>query len=73
MNKSVTRPFLSSQVQEGAIFASLLRGTMAYKKPEINTLGDAAGVIQNGIKGPFGTFDPDEFHLTEHPAYDLDE
>jgi len=46
---------------------------MAYRKPEINTLGDAASIIQGGTKMPNGTFDPLDGMLDLFPAYDLDE
>ena len=46
---------------------------MTYTKPEINTLGDAASVIQNGTKSITGTFDPLDGRFDVQPAYDLDE
>jgi hypothetical protein len=46
---------------------------MTYTKPEINTLGDAASVIQNQVKFIPGSFDPKDGQLDLHPAYDLDE
>jgi hypothetical protein len=50
--------------------------TMTYTKPEIQSLGDAANVIQMTLaKGPFRTIDPDPPTNTHNinPAYDLDE
>jgi hypothetical protein len=44
-----------------------------YAKPEINTLGDAASVIQNGLKFWSGAFDPSYGLFVLQPAYDLDE
>lgn len=46
---------------------------MTYTKPEINTLGDAASVIQGGVKFQPGSFDSVDFLMDLHPAYDLDE
>jgi len=48
---------------------------MKYTKPEVNVLGNAASVIQNGTKNPLipGTFDPQDGQFDVQPAYDLDE
>jgi hypothetical protein len=46
---------------------------MAYTKPEINTLGDACSIIQNGLKFWSGAFDPSYGLFVLQPAYDLDE
>jgi hypothetical protein len=46
---------------------------MAYRKPEIKILGDAASIIQGGIKMPHGAFDPLDGMPDLFPAYDLDE
>lgn len=46
---------------------------MTYTKPEINTLGNASTVIQNGTKQE--PFQPDDLGSVGviQPAYDLDE
>jgi len=46
---------------------------MLYTKPEVNTLGDAASVIQNGLKFWSGAFDPWDQLFVLQPSYDLDE
>lgn len=45
---------------------------MTYTKPELNTLGDAASVIQSG-KFVNGSIDPADNKFDLHPVYDLDE
>ena len=46
---------------------------MTYRKPEINTLGDAVHVVQ-GVPKPLGqSFDPCSPRWYADPAYDLDE
>jgi len=46
---------------------------MTYTKPDINVLGNAASVIQNGTKVLPGTFDAVDGMWDLQPAYDLDE
>jgi len=46
---------------------------MRYTKPEINALGDAASIIQNGLRFWSGAFDPAYRLFVLQPAYDLDE
>jgi hypothetical protein len=47
---------------------------MNYRKPEVNTLGDATTVIEqiNGVKPPTSPFDGTQRNKLV-PAYDLDE
>jgi hypothetical protein len=47
--------------------------TMTYTKPEINALGDAARLIQSGIKMVPGAWDAVDSKFDLQPAYDLDE
>jgi hypothetical protein len=45
---------------------------MNYTKPQVNTLGDAANVIEHlGQKPPMQQFEPGK--TVQLPAYDLDE
>jgi hypothetical protein len=47
---------------------------MTYKTPEVNVLGEAASVIQNGAKiAPFTQIDATGRLGVLQPAYDLDE
>lgn len=46
---------------------------MIYAKPEINVLGNAAHVIQNGIKSCVGETEGIDPCWMILPAYDLDE
>jgi hypothetical protein len=47
--------------------------TMKYAKPEVNTLGEAAIVIEQlGYKPVTATIDPQHKNVFD-PAYDLDE
>lgn len=46
---------------------------MTYTKPEIDLLGDAARVIQDGTKTFPGSNDASLPGWMIHPAYDLDE
>jgi hypothetical protein len=47
--------------------------TVKYAKPEINVLGDAVNLIENGTKFWPGSFEANTGRLCEQPAYDLDE
>jgi len=47
--------------------------TVKYAKPEINVLGDAAKLIESGIKACPGSFEFVDGRWCFQPAYDLDE
>jgi hypothetical protein len=49
------------------------KNIMTYVKPEINLLGDAANIIQDGTKTYPGDNDPILLGWMLHPAYDLDQ